>query len=301
MYQRLLTLALFLSLGLCAQETRLLHSFDTLDRLSVDKDYARRQQIAIVNDGQTEGKACLRIDIQNDDAKGKNHYGGLRIHLPEPIDLEGKALLLDVKTLTPETAQGFYFRCHNKNSFKPSWSSLSWKSLIKNEWTTVRIQRGYAEPALDWEPKFTDGKMADNVTTILLHFGSTSSHPNKKQAYLLDNLRLVPAITPPAPPTPQTAKKTPAPVLKDLPPAPYAGLLHPLDNLDGVKSTHISDKYHPTTLELVEGEGGKAVSISAPLVPTFERNQYHNIIVNFKEPMNVLSLNLIRTEILKGE
>ncbi len=289
MYQRLMTLALFLSLGLFAQETSLLHSFDTLDRLSVDKDYAKRQQISLVQEGQTEGKACLKIDITNGEDKKKNHYGGLRIHLPEPIDLEGKALLLDVKTTTTETAQGFYVRCHNKNTYKPSWSFLTWESPVKKEWTTVRVQRGYAEPrTLKWEPDFTDGKKADNVTTVLLHFGSGSSLFGKKQSYLVDNLRLVPAITPPpfpAQPAPQAAKK--APSLKNLPPAPFEGLIHPLDNLDGIKSSRISDKYHPTTMALVEDEGGKAVSISAPLVPDFERNQYHNIIVTFKEPLNL--------------
>ncbi|MBR4219846.1 MAG: hypothetical protein IKR81_01745, partial [Victivallales bacterium] len=167
---------------------------------------------------------------------------------------------------------------------------MSWKSLLKNEWKTVRIQRGYAEPALDWEHKFIDGQKADNVTTILLHFGSSSAHPNKKQAYLVDNLRVVPAITPPAPspahpiskPAPQVAKKP-----KKLPPAPKSGTIHPMDSLDGVKTTRLSDQYPPTKLELVDDDGGKVIAISAPLSPEYDRNQYHNIVLTFKEPLNL--------------
>ena len=284
MIKRILTLSMLPLCILVAQELLPLVDFDSLERIGTDTRYAEPQAISLVTEGQTEGKGCVRVDINNGPSTQKNHYGMLRINLEKPIDLRGKALLVDIKALTPEYAQGLYVRCYNRGAEKPSISYQNWDSILKEQWTTLRIQDDFTLPRMKWEPKEVDGKPVDNIQVIHLYFASISQYANTRQSYLVDNLRLVPAIEPPSNVMPN---KTRTPVALDLPPAPASGVIHPLDTLDDITFPPLSDKVPPSKVQVVDIDGGKAISLLGGLNPSHEGNQYHHIVINLRQPLNL--------------
>lgn len=276
--------AVFLESVLCAEPVLL--TFDTLAGIrSVRFDRDSTDKLTVVSSDTTEGTGALRVDAHSGVAE-HNHYSQVSLSLASPMDLTGKAVLIDVKTPTPETCQAFYIRCYNTGAKKPAWSFVSWKKPLTDSWSTIRIQQEFATQKLQWEKHEVTGEQPNSVNRIVISIGT----PLKETDFsvLLDNLRLAPAwsdadIT--AYRKPKLPKLPSKPVVLNLPPAPAQGLILALDTLDGVKPSG-GTQTAPTRLEVTD-DGGPCLRIFSHSPAEIKGNHYYSFTAHFKEPLNL--------------
>lgn len=144
----------------------------------------------------TDGNGAIKFGGVSKDASG-NHYFGIMVPLPAPLNLDQLRIVFDVRCDTPETLRSLYVRCYNRGENKPAWS-FNGQPFARAEatkpggWLTLALQREVGTQGLQWEPSMVEQRQAAAVDRIEFIVGT----PVRQAAVAasIDNLRTAPAM-----------------------------------------------------------------------------------------------------------
>ncbi len=149
----------------------------------------------------TDGGGALHLQARSTTAQG-NHYFGVMVPLPEPIDLRNVRLTFDARTSHPGATRAFYVRCYNRDEAKPAWSFQSWSGQLRETWRTFSLQSGLSWEGLSWEPSVVGDRTPDRVDRIEFIIGTPDDETHLD--VLLDRvgtalrLKAIPDLTEPS-------------------------------------------------------------------------------------------------------
>ncbi len=144
----------------------------------------------------TDGNGALKFGGVSSDGPG-NHYFGIMVPLPAPLNLDKLRIVFDARCETPETLTRFYVRCYNQGQNKPAWS-FAGQPFVEAEtaqhggWQTLALQREVGVTGLAWEPSVVEERQGTAVDRIEFIVGT--SERQVEVAASIDNLRTAPAI-----------------------------------------------------------------------------------------------------------
>ena len=118
-----------------------------------------------------DGETALHFGATSTVADGSQYFG-VKIPLPEPVDLSKKRLVFHVRTNHPGATAAFYVRAYNKGQSKAAWSFNSWNAVLTEERREVCLQRGFSLGGLNWEPKVVEDRVATTVDRIEFIIGT---------------------------------------------------------------------------------------------------------------------------------
>ncbi|MBN2450166.1 MAG: PQQ-like beta-propeller repeat protein, partial [Lentisphaeria bacterium] len=147
--------------------------------------------LAVAPDETTDGRGAVHLRARAATAEG-NHYFGVMIPLPRPVDLSEACLLLDARTTTAPRTRAFYLRAYNRGDREPCWSFSSWNGLLSPNWTTFHFQQALSPQGLSWEAKVVGDRAATAVDRVEVLVGTSEDEADVD--VLLDNLRLGPKL-----------------------------------------------------------------------------------------------------------
>lgn len=129
----------------------------------------------VTGEGQTtDGDGALHFAGTTAETDG-NHYVGLSLPLPFPVDLRQHRLQIDVRSDHPETTRAFYIRFYNDGETKPALSFINWDSGVPGaEWRTINLQAGLSLSGLTWEPAVLEERVPSRVNRVEVIIGSSA-------------------------------------------------------------------------------------------------------------------------------
>lgn len=177
-----------------APQGKLLNDCETLGdgtRVSYGRDVPEtRLEIATDKAHVTQGKGALHVRSMTKPEPNRSKYAGFFVPIPT-VDLDGKVLVFDASTDTPETTQGFYVRGRNaRGKIVVSW--LEWKNPLGASPSTFMLAPGKDGSGLRWEQKMVE---APGEPIRTLEFIVGCSPPDKPIDLYIDNIRLLDAAT----------------------------------------------------------------------------------------------------------
>ncbi|MCC7492548.1 MAG: PQQ-binding-like beta-propeller repeat protein [Fimbriimonadaceae bacterium] len=135
----------------------------------------------------TDGDGALQLTATS--GPGTNsHYFGLLIPLPAPRDLRNARLLLDARSVLPETTRALYVRLYNQGETRPAASWQSWDGPLTADWRTFSLQPGMSRDGLLWEAEVCEARRPTAVARIELIIGTRQERA--AIAANFDNLRV---------------------------------------------------------------------------------------------------------------
>ena len=172
------------------QKTILLHACDSDAGVSPSwGTICSEKQVQVNADANfiSEGQGSLHLSARSRADTEGNFYAGLMIPL-DHADVDGRSILFDCRTSTPETTQAVYLRLYGPNGRNvASWSN--WGSpFLKSPRLEVRLHLEMGRGGFHWEQKNSDTTGADDVVAAEIIIGTRD--PDTPFDIYVDNLRM---------------------------------------------------------------------------------------------------------------
>jgi hypothetical protein len=119
-------------------------------------------------------------------------YFGIKIALPEPIDLTQHRVLFHARTNHPGRTAALYVRAYNRGEKEPALSYNSWDAQLTQSWREFRLQAGLSMTGLAWEKDVVKDRTGTVVDRLEFIIGTREN--NVPVDILLDNIRIAPRL-----------------------------------------------------------------------------------------------------------
>ena len=180
--------ALLLGVTLTAADEPLLplNSLDGVRETWGQPGADRKLDVLHAADDTTDGNGAIRLTATSVTAEG-NHYFGVMVQLPEPIDLRQRRVMFDARSSNPDTTRALYVRFYNTDQTEPAWSFNSWSGQLAQQWRTFSLQHALCPEGLSWEANVVGDRSASAVSRIEFIIGTHDDAANLD--IVIDNLR----------------------------------------------------------------------------------------------------------------
>ncbi len=125
-------------------------------------------------------------------ARDGSKYFGVKITLPEPIDLAQHRVLFNARTNHPGKTAALYVRAYNRGEKEAALSFNSWDGQLTQSWREFRLQAGLSMTGLAWEEDVVKDRTPTAVDRFEFIIGTRED--NVPVDALVDNLRIAPKL-----------------------------------------------------------------------------------------------------------
>ncbi len=162
------------------------------------------EQAAVTHDRKDAQRFLATDKADSVDGNGALHFGGIapagkgskyfgvKIALPEPIDLTQRRIVFRARTNHPGKTAAFYVRAYNRNQEDPALSYNSWDSQLTESWREFRLQAGLSMTGLAWEAEVVKDRSPTAVDQFEFIIGTREDQVPID--VLLDNLVSAPRL-----------------------------------------------------------------------------------------------------------